>query len=347
MLPAASVVEGDPSLLLQQCVAALLGLSEDDLPADPRVDRETPVPVALSVTHLARSILLDHFARPERARTELWNSVWRDPVRARGLAARRLARSAAFDDPRVNFAARLVTGSLRRVPVATIRRRAWSYHLLFNETHGTRLQIADEIRSQQRRDPPKSWSFATGVSAASHLKLLGDLEEVRRLVGVADLAEQRPSLRGKGAYNLLWAIRNQGLLSEWSQLWEDHVQRAALLDPNWAAWFQIEAADMACMLGDIDSSQSALASTPIEFARKRRQHLLLLIDADTSRARAAALAGAPLHDTARGIRRPAPPSRRRPTTGDCEPRTAAPVSRSPGQHSFPLIPRPGRRPNNW
>jgi hypothetical protein len=301
LLPTATITEGDPSHLLQQHASTLLNLLEDQLPDDPVVSHDDPDPVDLKVTCLATSILLDHFAQPEQGRVALRKSLRHDPLRTRVRSAQRLARSAAFDEPLLNLVARVVTGALRRAPLAKVRRSAWSYYLLFNETHGTSLRLGTHIQSQARRDTPNSWGFGTRVSAASHLKLLGDLEQVHAYINESALAQTSPSMRGKGAYNLLWALRNQGLISGWRQLWDDHVQRAALLDPNWAAWLQIEAADLACMLGDIDAAQATMASAPLEFPRRRRQHSLLLVDADTSRARTDALIGAPTHETAASV----------------------------------------------
>jgi len=283
-----AVEQGNPSVLLQRRCLALLELPEDEIPADPEVSKETPEPVALRVTHLARAVLLDHFAEPRRAREELRRSVvlGRDPVGLRLQAAGRLARGAAFDIPPVNRIARAATRSLSWTPLPALRRRAWRYYLLFNETAGTSRALARQTQRYERRVPVRAWDFAARVSAASHAKLLGDLAHVGELIDEDQLGDQPPSMRGKAAYNLLWALRYQGGIEAWEQIWDEHVQRAALLDPNWAAWLRLEESDLHAMLGDGRAASAALASQPISFAVSRRRHPLLGVDADASRIRA-------------------------------------------------------------
>jgi SIR2-like domain len=289
MLPRSVAVEkGNPSVLLQHRCLTLLELPDDAIPSDPEVSKETPEPVALRVTHLATAILLDHFDQPRQARAELWRSValGRDPVGLRLHAVARLTRGAAFDIPPVNRVARAVTRSLSWTPLPALRRRAWRNYLLFNETAGTSRALERQIQRYERRVPVQAWDFASRVSAASHAKLLGDLVRVGELIGSDQLGDQPPSMRGKAAYNLLWALRYQGRIEEWQQVWDEHVQRAALLDPNWAAWLRLEESDLRAMLGDGPAASAALATRPIRFAETRRRHPLLRVDADASRIRA-------------------------------------------------------------
>lgn len=298
------VEEANPSERLQEECLRLLGAAPGSIPSDPATTASKVKPVGLRPkrAHLARAILLDHFDQPTKARQELRQSFPKDPPSAWPKALPRLARGLAFDEPTVNRLARALTRRLSGFPHPSVSARAWAAYLLFNETYGTRPAVVEEIGRYTQRRPPEQWPLPARVSAASHVKLFGTLPRVSELIDAGILADASPSLRGKGAYNLLWALRYEGRYDEWRAVWEAHVEVAGLLDPNWAAWLQLEQSDMAAMLGNGVEANSALDTVAVRFARERRRHRLYVIDADTSELRAAVVAGGPIEPAVDGFR---------------------------------------------
>jgi len=294
LLPKTEFSLSDPSRGLQDFISEVLLVdtgsppneSAHSVPSDPDyLSREYP-PTHLRPTHNARATLLSHWDESKFVRAELRRSLIFDPSTVRKDSLRKLVRNVTLEFALANFVGRKVSSLGRHSRNDSRRQSSWDHYLLLNETHGTRKSIISNIDSQSKRDPVDEWKFDTRVSAFSHLKLIGDLSRLDKFVDISEFATQTPSLQGKAVFNVLWVLRNQGRLVEWDALWRQYEERGPYLDPNWTAWFAIEAADRACMLGQGANALSFLEGDAVRFARSQRRHPLLVVDARVSETRA-------------------------------------------------------------
>ena len=272
-LPKLTFVLGDPSfefrchLVDRYWLDGALAVSE----ASP--DIPMPSPVDFPMTHAAKAALLGQLERSESARKELRQSILHDPFQLRFESLGKLVQSICLENRYANFFARKLSISLVHVPLPFLRDSAWFRYLLLNETYGTRDWMSRRIRRHGQRQAVKEWGYGARVSAFSHLKLIGDFAELDKYIDISEYVTQLPSLQGKAVFNILWVLRNQGRLAEWRQLVAQFEDRAPYLDPNWTAWFDIERADLMCMLGRGRDGNDALQSEAVRFAKSRAQPL--------------------------------------------------------------------------
>jgi hypothetical protein len=279
----------NPSTGLQQLVRTQYRVADDALGRDPSVIRSPVEPVDFPRHHIATAALLGQLDLPGRARDEYTASALHDPLRFKRAAAKQLIRSAVFDLERPNQAARYGFRAARALaPRRSQRVAAWRWELLANEAHGTTTKFAARILKQGERIPLELWGQPARTSAASLLKLAGRLDQVDQFID-ADLDALGPSALGKTIFNLLWTYRNRGELTRWQALWDSNATSGPLMDPNWAAWLHIEAADRAAMIDDHATAIDALNHVSTQFARQRA-HPRFIVDYQASKARNDALA---------------------------------------------------------
>lgn len=287
----------DPSSGLQREIADRCRLSLAEFGVDPEHTTEVVAAVGFPLHLFGRASLESHLEDPAIARRTYRRSVLHDPWRLKARAASRVVRSAVFDLPRPNRIARTTSqAAMRLAPFRSRQLMAWRYYLLASEGYGATTKVGAQIIDTAKRIPVEDWGQPTRTSAASLLKLVGRLDLVEGILHT-DLDQLSPSELGKVVFNLLWTLRNRGDLQRWEETWARDVSRGPLMDPNWAAWLWLEAADQAAMVGDLTRAEAALATVAVDFAAHTRKHPRFLVDVDASRARNAAL-GEPDSDVA-------------------------------------------------
>lgn len=296
MLPRTNVVPGNPSIELQAFISRSTSTDIAAICEDVEFRASFVGPVNFVRTHRAAASLLSHIGKSGQARYEYAKSALLDAPEDRKRSRKALTRSVLLDYPFINSMG--VRWAKIHLPNSADKswNEQWAQYLLILERHGVRGWSNTEIDLGVNRQPLIAWNDEARISAITLLKLLGDFSEVQKFIDATMLTSLAPSLEGKVVYNTMWSLRNQGRLGEWDELWDVYESRGSNFDPNWAAWIQLEDADLKTMLGDGLGARLRLDSEALQFARVVRHHDLFRIDADVCERRAQMLIDDSGHD---------------------------------------------------